>query len=362
MPNTVKNFFIGLLLCFILTFACLIGACNQFSQGGAALAEIAVYDGADRAQRLIAGAKQEGGLTLYTSVNKLQPGSPVIDAFERKYGLKVTVWRAAANKVLQRVLTEAKAGRFDFDVINAGALELEALHRENLLQKVKSPQFPALLAGAVPSHHEWAGIYLLAYVQAYNTALVQKKDLPKSYQDLLHPKWKGRLGIEAKDYDWFYSIVKYMGEEKGVAFFKTLAAQNGLSVRNGHTLLANLVAAGEVPLALTVYHYTPEQLKQKGAPIDWFAIRPVIAGVNAMGVSRKAAHPHAALLFYDYMIGEDAQRLLVAMNYAPVNTNVASPWRDLPIEMIDPAVSLDESEKWIKLYEHIILQQEAKKP
>ncbi len=357
MPSALKKYFFTALL----LYAALLSPFDQFGARASSMAEVASYEGAERMRRVIALAKQEGGLMLYTSVNKLQHGSPIIDNFERKYGIKVKVWRAGANRVLQRALTEAKAGRFDFDAINAGVLELEALHREKLLQAVKSSYFADLLADAVPSHKEWVGTYLLAYIQAYNTNLVQRKDLPKSYEDLLHPKWKGRLGIEAKDYDWFYSIVKGMGEEKGLAFFKALVAKNGLSVRNGHTLLANLVASGEVPLALTVYHYTPEQLKQKGAPIDWFAIEPVIAGMNAIGVSRKAPHPNAAILFYDYMIGEDAQKLLVEMNYAPVNKKVASPLQNLPLKLIDPATSLDESEKWTKLHEDIVLQRGGKK-
>ena len=333
-----------------------ISACDGANNAAASLAQIAVYDGTDRDRRLIAAAKSEGAVTLYTSVNKLQHGNPIIDGFQQKYGIKVTVWRAGANKVLQRVLAEADAARFDFDVVNAGAVELETLHREKLLQEIKSPHFSDLIPAALPLHKEWVGTYLLAFVQAYNTNIVKKNDLPRTYQDLLDAKWKGRLGIESKDYDWFYSIVKDLGEAQGLALFKTLAAKNGLSVRNGHTLLANLVAAGEVPLALTVYHYTPEQLKRKGAPIDWFAIPPVIASVNAIGVSKHAPHPNAAILFYDYLIGEEAQELFAEMNYAPVNKKVASPLKDLPIKLIDPVVSLDESDKWTRLYEEIVLQ------
>ena len=145
------------------------------------------------------------------------------------------------------------------------------------------------------------------WVQAYNTKLVKKESLPKTYKDLLDPKWKGKLGIEAKNQDWFASVVDIMGGgEAGLKFFRDLVATNGISVRQGHTLLNNMVVSGEVPLALTVYNYMPEQAKKKGAPIDWFALEPAVARSNAVGVARRAPHPNAALLFYEYLLGEGA--------------------------------------------------------
>jgi len=124
-------------------------------------------------------------------------------------------------------------------------------------------------------------------------------------------------------------------------------------------VLNNLVVAGEVPLALTVYQFMPEQAKQKGAPIDWFAIEPAIARLYGTGVSKRAPHPNAAVLFYDYMIS-DAQKLLVELNYVPTNKNVESPIKNLPIKLVDPRTSLDEVEKWEKIYEDIIIKQGVK--
>ena len=112
------------------------------------------------------------------------------------------------------------------------------------------------MSQAVPSDRSWVGFCLNVLVQAYNTNLIKKTDLPKSYADLLDPKWKGKLGIEAKDDDWFATAVHQLGgEEKGLAFFRKLVETNGISVRKGHTLLNNMVISGEVPLALTVYNY-----------------------------------------------------------------------------------------------------------
>ncbi len=343
-------------LAFLLLIFLLAG-CNPLENKTRSAAEVALYTGPERAQRLIAEAKKEGALTFYTSVNKLQQDSPIIEAFQKKYGIKVTVWRAASEKVLQRVLIETKADRFDVDAMTITASDLEALHREKLLQQVESPYFADLMPAALPSHKEWVGTYLLAFVQAYNTKAVNQKDLPKTYRDLLDPRWKNRLGIESKDYEWFYSIVKEMGEDEGIAFFKQLVAKNGVSVRNGHSLLTNLVASGEVPLALTVYHYTAEQLKEKGAPIEWFAIEPAIASLAATGISKNPPHPNAAVLFYDYLLSEEAQKMLLEMDYAPVNKKVNSPLKNIRVKFIDPATSLDESDKWNKLYDDIVLHQ-----
>ncbi len=190
---------------------------------------------------------------------------------------------------------------------------MEALSREKLLQPVSSPVHADLAPGSVPAHREWAATILSVWVQAYNTSVVKKDDLPKTYRDLLDPKWKGKLGIEAKNDDWFATVVLLLGgEEKGLAFFRELVAKNGISPRQGHTLLNNMVISGEVPLALTVYNYMPEQAKKKGAPIDWFAIEPAVARSNAIGVARNAPHPAAALLFYEYLLGPDGQSAMVS--------------------------------------------------
>jgi iron(III) transport system substrate-binding protein len=126
-------------------------------------------------------------------------------------------------------------------------------------------------------------------------------------------------------------------------------ATNGISVRRGHSLLTNLVASGEVPLALTVYNYMPEQARKKGAPIAWFALEPAIARSNAVGVMRRAPHPNAALLFYEYMLTE-AQPRFVGMDYVPTNAKVTSPLTGVKIVQVAPARALDESARWTKLF------------
>ena len=306
-------------------------------------------------QDRVAAAKKEGALTLYTTIAEKDLPT-LVKPFESKYGVKVTVWRAGTSNVLQRAVQETAAKKYDVDVIHIGAPEMEALAREQVLLPITSPVQNDLQPGSVPVHRQWAATLLSVWVQAYNTKLIDKASLPKTYRDLLAPKWKGKLGVEGKDEDWFASVVDVMGGgETGVKFFRDLVATNGLSVRQGHTLLNNLVISGEVPLALNIYNYMPEQARKKGAPIDWFAIEPAIARSNGVGVARHAPHPNAAMLFYEYLLG-DAQQYFVRMDYVPSNIKVTSPLKGIRIVQANPARSLDESDKWTALFQSTLVR------
>jgi iron(III) transport system substrate-binding protein len=258
--------------------------------------------------------------------------------------------------VLQRAVTEARAQRFEVDAFETNGPELEALHREKLLQEVKSPHLAQLVPHALRPHGEWVTTRFNLFVAAYNTDLVKREELPKTWAELAAPRWKGRLGIEAYDHDWFAGVVGALGEAQGLKLFRDIVAANGLSVRKGHTLLSNLVVSGEVPLALTVYYYRPVQLKLKGAPIDWFALQPALARPNGVAVARRAPHPHAAVLFHDFMLNE-AQELMPARHFIPASARAAATVKDVPrFTIIDPKLVLDEGGKWTKLYEEVIVR------
>jgi iron(III) transport system substrate-binding protein len=339
----------------LLAVASLASPAFVAAQDSSALAGLAVYEGVDRHQRLLEGARREGFLNLYASFPP-EDLAVLNAAFEKKYGVKVHTWRAASEKVLQRTLAEAKAGRFEVDLVDSNSVPLELLHREGLLQAVRSRHHADLIPAAVPAHREWVWARLSVFVQAYNTRLVKKEDLPASYSDLLHPRWKGRLGIEASDEDWLHEVAQSLGEEKGLKLFRELVATNGLSVRRGHSLLAQLVASGEVPLALTVYNFTAEQYKRRGAALDWFVIPPAIAHGNGFAVARRAPHPHSALLYYEFMISEDGQRILAERDSVPTNRKIDAALDRGSLRIIDPAVFIGQGERWAKLYEEIIVK------
>jgi iron(III) transport system substrate-binding protein len=341
-------------LALLLSVAGFSIAATGFAQPKAdrTVADIALMQGSDRLQTLIEGAKKEGELNIYL----VYPGvTQVADAFTKKYGIKVKNWRSGSENVLQRIVSEARGGRFEVDITENNAPEMEALRREKLLQQVMSPHHSDLMPQAVPAHKEWVGTSIDMFVQAYNTEKIKKEDLPKTYQDLLDPKWKGLLGIEAADQHWFAYVLQELGPEKGLKLFKDIVATNGISVRKGHSLLGQMVASGEVPLALTLYSWGPDQLKQKGAPVERFNISQPIAQFRGLGVLKKAPHPHAALLFYDFML-TDGQEILSKIHSIATSNKFDVAQKKVPMKFIDPAAFLDNNEKWLQTFDEVFVK------
>src|SRR6476469_7502960 len=155
------------------------------------------------------GLAQDRSLTLYTSLAPTESG-PLAQAFEKKTGIKVELWRA---------ITEARARRFAVDVVETNAPEMEMMAREKLFAELDSPYLADLPAAAVPKHRMWIPDRMNFFVVAYNTAKVRREELPKSYLGFLDPKWKGRIGIEATDAEWMAALVKQWGAEAGLAHF-----------------------------------------------------------------------------------------------------------------------------------------------
>jgi iron(III) transport system substrate-binding protein len=316
--------------------------------------ELYLYKGADRDGRLLDGARKEGQLSLYTSLNTKDSG-PITDAFEKKTGVKVLLWRSSSEKVLQRGVTEARAGRFSCDVFETNGPEMEALSREKLLAEFYCPHFKDLPPASFPKHRLWVADRFNFFTIGYNTNLIKPDEVPTSYEDLLHPRYAGKLGIEASDTDWFAAVVKHMGEAKGLAFFRKLAAAKP-QIRSGHTLLGELVSSGEVPIAATIYNHNIERLAVKGAPVKWKALNPTFGRPNAVGVVPRAPHPHAALLFADFLLSPQGQELIKERNRVPASTAVETALNKFPYEMIDPVITLDEADKWDKLWSELFLK------
>ena len=316
-----------------------------------------MYQGADRDQRVLEGAKKEKQVVVYTSLNT-KDSYPIAQAFEKKYGVKLEIWRSSSEKVLQRAITEFRAGRFAVDAFELNGPELEAMYREGLLEEYWSPHFKSLPPAAFPKHRHYVADRFNFFTIAYNTNLVKPNEVPNSYEDLAHPRWTGKLGFEASDTDWFASIVKYMGEEKGLALFRKIAQQKP-QMRTGHTLMGGLVASGEIPLAAAIYNHNAERLVVTGAPIKWKALKPTFGRPNGVAVAKRAERPHAAMLFADFMLSPEGQHLIKAANRVPASTAVDTNLNKFPYEMIDPAIVLDESQKWEKIWSELFLKGQA---
>ncbi|HET7200134.1 MAG TPA: extracellular solute-binding protein [Burkholderiales bacterium] len=315
-----------------------------------------MYRGADRDKRMLEGARRDGEVVMYTSLN-LKDSVPITEAFEKRTGVKVQLWRASSEKVLQRAVTEARAGRYACDILETNGPEMEAMYRERLLEEFYSPHFSDLPPAAFPKHRHYVADRFNFFTIAYNTNLVKPSEVPNSYEDLLLPRFAGKVVLEAGDVDWFGAMVKAMGEKKGLEFFRRLAA-NKPQVRTGHTLIAELVASGEIPIAATIYNHNAERLIVKGAPIRWKALTPTFGRPNAIGVAARAPHPYAALLFADFMLSPQGQNLIKERNRVPSSRKVDTQLNKFPFEMIDPAITLDEADKWEKLWSELFLKGE----
>ena len=331
-----------------------LAATLAFAQSAQKNDEIFRYRGADRDAKLVERARQEGTLSLYTSLAPTE-SKPLAEAFEKKYGVKVDLWRALSDKVVQRVVTEAQGNRHTVDVVETNGPEMDMLANERVLEPWDSPYLADLPPAAVPPGHPWLPDRMNFFVVGFNTDKVKRSEIPATYEGFLDPKWKGKLGIEATDQEWMATLVKTMGEEKGMDFFRKLAAMKP-DMRKGHVLIAKLVSAGEVPVCLSCYNSNIISLKRKGAPVDFVPVQPVAARPQGIGVAKAAPHPAAAVLFADFVLSPEGQKLYESMGRVPASTKVKSELNDFPFTMMDPKIVLEEEDKWQKLWDQLFLQ------
>ena len=308
--------------------------------------------GADRNERLVAKARAEGALNLYATMGQEQISALAME-FEKKYGIKVNIWRANSESVLRRAVTEAKGGRFEVDVIESNGYELESLHLEQLSQPIDTPYSSQMLAEAQPAHREWIGNRANLFVFAYNSQKIRREDLPKTYADLLDPRWKGKLAAEVDNIDWFFTVGRELGEERATKLFSDIVRANGIQLRKGHPLLASLTASGEVTAVTATYNYFIDKLRrEKSAPVDWVAVAPAVARISGLAMSRRAPHPYAAMLFIDFMLS-DAQRMLPGMDLIPASRAERGLPAGVAWKFVDPAELVKQSEKWSRLYQQV---------
>jgi ABC-type Fe3+ transport system substrate-binding protein len=308
--------------------------------------------GSDRARALIAGARKERTVTLYSSA-VLEDMTAVNAGFEKTYGVKVELWRGGSEEIAQRTTTEARGGRFAVDVIETASPQMEEITRAGLLAPFVSPVTVGIAKEAIVPGRPWIPSRLIVFTGAYNTRLVKAADLPKSYDDLLNPKWKGKLGIEADDNDWLMALAGALGEDRAVELLRGIVARNGVSVRKGHSLMGNLVVSGEVPVALTVYYHEVAPAKRAGAPIDFLDIPPVLAFPVGVAIAARSPHRYAAQLFTDYLLGP-GQGILAARGNIPAADSYRRLPADLTLRYMDVPKYVAEAGKWTRLYKDIL--------
>jgi iron(III) transport system substrate-binding protein len=270
---------------------------------------------------LAASAKQEKQVVWYTTTSA-GDNQAIVAGFTKKYPfLKVEVLRSTGEKLRQRILTEASAGQFFSDVASVSSMEMGLLKSKNLLQPYDPPEAAGYPAATKDKENFFTAIYARNFVMGYNTAMIPEKDRPKDWPDLLDPKWKGRFGMDEEECEGYGTLIDYWGREKAGKFIKALAAQQP-TLRRGHSLLAQLLAAGEFPIAL-VFPFEVEQLKRRGAPVEWSnSSDPIVTSINVVALSTKAPHPNAAKLLINYILSEEGQNIIKNVSRVPLRPGV----------------------------------------
>ena len=268
--------------------------------------------------KLIEAARKEGSLVWYTAM-AIDTAKPLADSFEKKYPfIKINYIRVGTAQMINRVITETLAGKWDFDAVTV--LGMDALVKRNIFAPYLSPERAAFDDEFKDPKGLWTGVYHNNIVLAYNTKQLTEKEAPKDYADLLDPKWKGRIGMDERDYTWYGTLVHTWGRERSDKYMKQLA-QQGPTFRRGHALIAQLVVAGEFPLGW-VYSFRVETMKQEGAPIEWIdTFNPIVVELGGIGLSAKAKNTNAAKLFIDYALSKEGQTIVRGGKRNPRNAS-----------------------------------------
>jgi iron(III) transport system substrate-binding protein len=268
---------------------------------------------------LVDAAKKEGRLVWYTSM-AIDTSKPLLDAFQKEYPfIKADLVRGGEEQLMTRITSETRGGMWAFDAVSTSAMSV--LVERKLITPYLTPERDAYLSEFKDSQGYWTGIFVNNLVLCYNTKMAGAKDAPKDYPDLLDPKWKGKMLMDSTDYDWFGTLAAVWGKEKTVQYMKRLARQEPLW-RRGHGLTAQLLGAGEVPLAWA-YNFRIERMKKDGAPVDWIeTFDPIVITVNGIGLSAKASHPNAAKLFIDFALSKKGQQMVRGMRRIPARGDI----------------------------------------
>ena len=302
---------------------------------------------------LLAAARQEGALTVYSSINERE-GLPLWKLFEDATGLKVEYVRASDTVLMSRVAIEFRADQKSWDVIQTTTV--------NKLPPQFLAQFDPPAAGEVAPQardpgRRWYGVYANYNTPAYNTDRVKASELPQTYEDFLrHKEWAGKVAIDATDNEWLRAIYQHYGEARGKKLVEDLVATLNPVVTDGHLALARAIGAGEYWVALNNYVNLTMHVKLAGGPTDYFALDPVALFFGQVGISPKAPHPNAARLAANFMLSQECQAFLAKFGRLPTRADVASNPPGIMEQLkrrkvVTVLLSPDEEKKWQRAFD-----------
>jgi iron(III) transport system substrate-binding protein len=310
--------------------------------------------GQQRTDTLLDMAKKEGTLSLYTSNTDMDD---VVKAFESAYGLKVETYRANSETVLQRILQESSAKYQGADLVETNAGELNDLQQQQLLY----PYQGELRDKVRPEGRKdgWTADRFNAFVIGWNTQKVAAGTQPKSLKEMAEPQWRNRVGLELGDVDWFaamYGYYKSQGEtdDQVMDFFHQLAAN--AKIAKGHTVMGELLSAGQFDVAASIYSHTVDNAAEKGAPVAWKVngkpVEPVVLRPNGAGLLKTAKHPATAMLFLDFLL-TDGQKQITGANRIGAIPTADDPLAGVQTVAVPEQELLDNPQKWNDLYKTV---------
>ncbi len=258
--------------------------------------------------KLVEEAKKEGKVVFYSGSNA-NDANAIKAGFEKRYPfIKFEYFRAGKDKLLGKYLTEVRSGTFLPDVYQSSVFPITTLQQRGLLAKYLSPERDAVPEALRDKDGYWTAVVLNAMTVAYNTHLVKADEVPKNYEGLLLPKWKGKLGLDLNKTEWFVAMLQMMGDEKGHKYMEALRKQN-IQARDGNTITGQLLAAGEFSLVVSQYPTSIEEMKKAGAPVEWVPWEPHFVYAQGIAVTAKNSHPAAGRLFVDYCLSQEGQKI-----------------------------------------------------
>jgi iron(III) transport system substrate-binding protein len=266
---------------------------------------------------LIAQAKKEQELVIYGTAQAHQVQN-YLKNFRKQYPfLQVKYSRATGETLTSKILAEASGGQLSADVVIINNYTQRIFMKKNMLTPHLAPAIKNFPQGLANPEGYWIGLYLVPYAIEYNTKMVAKNDVPKSYEDLLQPRWKGQMSLEKEEYLVTQAHAQYLGKERALDFFRKLARQD-LALVKGHSQQTVLLSAGEFPLVVYNDIARSEEYKGKGAPVNWVDAEPHITVVVAAGMFKSSRHPSAAKLFLNFVASDEGQKEVLAMEKPPV--------------------------------------------
>jgi len=278
----------------------------------------------ERQQKLLDGAKSEGEALVYANMD-VAAMKPLTDGFMKRYpGVKVASVHFSGAAIITRIDSESRAGKPLSDVVLSGQLGVLALIEKKVAARYRSPERELYREGFKDKEGLWTAYMTNVMVSAYNTRQVKKDEAPRTIEDLLKLRWKGKLTMDSQSYVWFGTMMQYLGEEAGLRFMKRLNEQN-VSHQRGRRLMTQLVAAGEFDMAVETNLNSVLTLSQQGAPLSFAPIQPYFLSPSLVFMSANAPRPYTGALFIDYLLSEEGQKVIVTTNRMPANPKVKSP-------------------------------------